>query len=161
MKTGIFSFCVVFFLSLLNPTVQGEMRQWTSIAGTTIEAEFVELKYDIVYLKTADGETKQIPKPKLIRDDQLLISNLSNPFAGKNPEEAEETPKASDALYDLFGKELRDARKKKASVDALADKTIGIYFSAHWCPPCRAFTPVLVEFHNEMSRQGNRLKLFL
>ena len=22
-------------------------------------------------------------------------------------------------------------------------KAIGIYFSAHWCPPCRAFTPLL------------------
>ena len=22
-------------------------------------------------------------------------------------------------------------------------KFIGVYFSAHWCPPCKAFTPVL------------------
>merc|ERR1712130_649746 len=27
----------------------------------------------------------------------------------------------------------------------LADKYVGIYFSAHWCPPCRGFTPVLAE----------------
>jgi thiol-disulfide isomerase/thioredoxin len=24
-----------------------------------------------------------------------------------------------------------------------------IYFSAHWCPPCRKMTPALVEFYNE------------
>ncbi len=24
-----------------------------------------------------------------------------------------------------------------------------IYFSAHWCPPCRAFTPELVRFYQE------------
>ena len=29
---------------------------------------------------------------------------------------------------------------------ALSNKSvIGLYFSAHWCPPCRAFTPVLSE----------------
>lgn len=30
--------------------------------------------------------------------------------------------------------------------DALKDKTILLYFTASWCPPCRAFTPKLVKF---------------
>merc|ERR1719326_2461834 len=30
-------------------------------------------------------------------------------------------------------------------MEALAGKVLGIYFSAHWCPPCRGFTPKLVE----------------
>ncbi len=35
---------------------------------------------------------------------------------------------------------------------ALKDvKLIGIYFSAHWCPPCRAFTPQLVDFYNKVN----------
>ena len=28
-------------------------------------------------------------------------------------------------------------------------KVIGLYFSAHWCPPCRAFTPKLVRAYTE------------
>lgn len=34
--------------------------------------------------------------------------------------------------------------------DAIEGKTLGIYFSAHWCPPCRGFTPVLRQFYSEL-----------
>jgi nucleoredoxin len=33
-------------------------------------------------------------------------------------------------------------------------KLIGLYFGAHWCPPCRAFAPLLTEFaaHHRVSK---------
>ncbi|CAF0738922.1 unnamed protein product [Adineta steineri] len=34
-------------------------------------------------------------------------------------------------------------------------KIIGLYFSAHWCPPCRAFTPKLVEFYKTHRKDKN------
>jgi nucleoredoxin len=30
-------------------------------------------------------------------------------------------------------------------------KLIGLYFSAHWCPPCRKFTPTLVAYYNRVA----------
>ena len=33
---------------------------------------------------------------------------------------------------------------------------IGIYFSAHWCGPCRAFTPQLVTFIEMLAEEGIR-----
>jgi len=27
---------------------------------------------------------------------------------------------------------------------------VGIYFSAHWCPPCRGFTPALADCYNKV-----------
>jgi len=38
--------------------------------------------------------------------------------------------------------------------DAVAGKTIGIYFSAHWCPPCRAFTPTLAKHYKAYKEKG-------
>lgn len=39
--------------------------------------------------------------------------------------------------------------KESVSTSFLANKkVIGLYFSAHWCPPCRGFTPVLAEWYN-------------
>ena len=33
--------------------------------------------------------------------------------------------------------------------DVLKDKKIlAYYFSAHWCPPCLNFTPILTDFYN-------------
>jgi len=40
----------------------------------------------------------------------------------------------------------------KGVVDA-AD-VILVYFSAHWCPPCKGFTPVLKEFYEAMKDHG-------
>ena len=52
----------------------------------------------------------------------------------------------------LSGKTLQKKDGGKVSVeDALSNKKIvAYYFSAHWCPPCRNFTPVLKEAYNDM-----------
>lgn len=46
-----------------------------------------------------------------------------------------------------------DAKGKKVSPEATEGKIVALYFSAHWCPPCRAFTPSLVEFRNKHSEE--------
>ena len=38
-------------------------------------------------------------------------------------------------------------------------KIIGYYFSAHWCPPCRMFTPLLLDFYNELVEDGAEFEI--
>ena len=33
------------------------------------------------------------------------------------------------------------------------------YFSAHWCPPCRSFTPKLVDFYNSNDAAGKKFEI--
>jgi len=46
--------------------------------------------------------------------------------------------------------------------EVLAGKrAIGIYFSAHWCPPCKQFTPILSEFYKSACPQNDMEIIFV
>jgi nucleoredoxin len=55
-------------------------------------------------------------------------------------------------VENLLGSVVVDGRNQKISVSSVAGsgKVLGLYFSAHWCPPCRGFTPKLAQFYQRM-----------
>lgn len=67
------------------------------------------------------------------------------------------------ALKEILGETLKNGRDEDVKIESLngTDKVVGLYFSAHWCPPCRGFTPRLVEFyHNmKMTEKGENLEI--
>lgn len=65
------------------------------------------------------------------------------------------------AAKDRFGAMFAGANLVKADgteieIDSLrgSDSFIGVYFSAHWCPPCRQFTPLLAKFYTQLKAKG-------
>lgn len=60
------------------PAARGAMRTWSSRAGTTVEAAFVELDQDTVVLEKADGSRLRVPLMKLIAADRRLARSMAD-----------------------------------------------------------------------------------
>jgi nucleoredoxin len=90
---------------------------------------------------------KTTPSPLLVLS--ILLCTLS-PFT---------------ARADFFGKlepqliQVVDGKKADYKKPATNAKYTAIYYSAHWCPPCRAFTPKLVEWYNEFKPKHKDFEL--
>ncbi|CAG0914815.1 unnamed protein product [Notodromas monacha] len=61
----------------------------------------------------------------------------------------------------INGKKLvkRDGSTLDAESALSSSSVIGFYFSAHWCPPCRAFTPVLADFYDALRDAGEGFEI--
>ncbi|GAB9472974.1 hypothetical protein Gpo141_00010138 [Globisporangium polare] len=61
---------------------------------------------------------------------------------------------------ELLGETLRTKEGDKPTGEVLAGKkVVGLYFSAHWCGPCRGFTPVLSTTYEEMVEEHPEFEL--
>ncbi|KAL4277867.1 hypothetical protein GQ457_03G008080 [Hibiscus cannabinus] len=88
------------------------------------------------------------------------------PFTPEKFAELEEIVKAKEAAQTLesilISGDLdyvigKDGAKVK--VIDLVGKVVLLYFSAHWCPPCRAFTPKLVEVYKKLKANGKAFEV--
>ena len=98
--------------------------------------------FDIVERK-ANKETGEYNE----EDIKKIIDDWKNP---KSPEEK---------LISILPKEVLNGSKKE-TLNINNTKIFGIYFSAHWCPPCRMFTPVLAQFYKTLNKNKKQLEIF-
>lgn len=92
------------------------------------------------------------------------------PFGAKRRGELEamdDVRRQGGKLQELLGCKERDyvirADDIKTPIADLIGKTVGLYFGAHWCPPCSAFTKKLREVYNELTtlRPGSFQVIFI
>ena len=111
-------FVVLLSLPLLLGSVcHAELRTWTSIVGTKVEAELVSLTGNQVTLKTKAGKTLKLPLNKLSKADQEFLKAKSYP---KEPTK-EETPVNPNLKY-----EVKDSAVTISKCDKKASGTITI-----------------------------------
>lgn len=65
------------------------------------------------------------------------------------PRERTATVVSGDAIKAMIGETLQDNKGNSAELELTDQKLVAFYFSASWCPPCRAFTPGLVSFYEQ------------
>jgi len=66
------------------------------------------------------------------------------------------------SLTELFGPTLITKEGEKSTDEVLAGKkNIMVYFSAHWCPPCRGYTPQLSDAYAKSGKQAETAVVFV
>lgn len=60
----------------------------------------------------------------------------------------------------FFGEQVRTKDGLKPTDEVFnGKKVVGLYFSAHWCPPCRQFTPFLGAVYEDMIEEHPEFEL--
>ena len=66
----------------------------------------------------------------------------------------------SAAMKQMLGETLLGKDGEVPTSEALAGKTeVWLYFSAHWCPPCRGYTPQLAHQYSLLIEAGKTVEI--
>jgi len=59
------------------------------------------------------------------------------------------------ALVELLGSSVQGKNGEVETASFCGEgRYVALYFSAHWCPPCRGFTPKLADFYEKFSKKS-------
>jgi len=84
----------------------------------------------------------------VILDGEGNVITKDGRAAISNDPEGEEFPWKPKSLKEILaGATLIGKDEHPVDASSLDGKVFGLYFSAHWCPPCRGFTPQLAEWY--------------
>ena len=156
--------CLFTSLTLIACSVsssEDEPRTWTDVQGRTMQAKLVEIdpdKNEAVFLKD-NGRHYRFRIDQLSEADQKYISTRKDTL----PETVEPITEQFTAFEKSIGKDLvkfsAGRMKRVPEAELNAKDYYAIYYSAHWCPPCRKFTPQLVSFYNSYAKKHGNFEI--
>jgi nucleoredoxin len=136
------------------------------ISSDKNEGEFNEYRHEMpwISLPFADRDRKAalskkygvrgIPSLVLLDSNGNTITTEGRSAVTGNEDGFPWVPKT---LSEIVG-EIKTLRKPDGTTvsapEALAGKVVAFYFSAHWCPPCKKFTPNFASVYNKVKAAG-------
>jgi len=94
-----------------------------------------------------------IPTLVIVGEDGETITTAGRKAISSDPS-GEKFPWKPPTIREALSGDFVDGSGKTVQLDALSGKKIGLYFSAHWCGPCRGFTPKLVETYKKVKEKN-------
>jgi nucleoredoxin len=173
-------YLALLITALLPLSTQAAVETWTGPDGLPIQAEFIRRSSDYITFQKSSGARYLLPYSKLSEADRARVDVLTGrPAAAAAPGAAAATvaaapvaapaaaaeptddssaapaasTKAGKAIAPLIGKlvQLKGSALVPVPQTPLAGiRYVAVYYSAHWCPPCRAFTPHLVSAYKSI-----------
>jgi len=102
-------------------------------------------------------------------DGAVLTEDMINESAQHSAEAFPWSKEAIDAVlnakrgkmknFELLGDQLTGKDGDVATTSLADNDHIMLYFSAHWCPPCRGFTPRLAERYKQLKDEGKKVEV--
>ncbi len=148
----------VALLSLLCcGSLHAEFRDWTSADGKKAQLELLSVKEingeKVGLFKMQNGNTVKIKSSGLGADDAKALAEWKPSMFKSGP----------SSVFDasLDGNLVRLEGAEFVPVQSLdrPKKYYVFYYTASWCPPCRAFTPTLDEWYEKNKNENFELVL--
>jgi len=163
MKYKTLFLAVVFLPSLL--AASDSFLEWKDIIGREFQAKIVGADDRSVQLENDAGKTIDFPIADLQPSsrDQVAAWKAANQKKAMAEAAALEKESRKASVFDeiLNGNlvKLDGSRLKRTSDATHPEKYYVFYYTASWCPPCRKFTPSLVDWYEKNKNENFELVL--
>jgi nucleoredoxin len=99
-----------------------------------------------------------IPTFVIVNEQRELMTKSGRDLVSSDPN-GEKFPWAPKPFAEIFGNDFVRNDGTAVKRNEFKDKYVGIYFSAHWCGPCRGFTPQLTKTYKKILDAGKPFEI--
>merc|ERR1712076_210075 len=131
------------------------------IQGVRGRAAWLSLPYAARDLKAALSKKYKvsgIPSLVILDPEGNTITKEGRGCITSDPE-GKEFPWTPPSLEELLDQSFVAGDGSEVKWADLKGKPVGLYFSAHWCPPCRGFTPKLIDTYKKVKEAEKEFEI--